>query len=199
MKMKFIIGGVASSAVIFAMAFIYSTAEQAEAAVNPKEIVYIDRIVEVEVERVVTVPVPTRPNTDPEAIFADSSTEDLYCLAQNIYFESRGESKIGQEFVAWVTLNRVMNSDFPSEICKVVWQKGQFSWTHDGKSDRPRDSVAWATAQVIASEVIQLYGVDRDPTEGATYFHATSVTPSWAKSFERVVRIDNHIFYADRG
>ncbi len=195
MKMSIILGGVASSAVILAMAFIYFTAERAEAAVDPKEIVYVDRVV----ERVIHVAMPQRPYTDPEAIFADASEKDRYCLAQNIYFESRGESTVGQEFVGWVTLNRVMNSDFPGEICKVVWQKDQFSWTHDGKSDTPKDKDAWATAQVIAGEVITAYGVDRDPTEGATYFHATSVKPDWAKSFERVVRIDNHIFYVDRG
>jgi N-acetylmuramoyl-L-alanine amidase len=195
MKMSIILGGVASSAVILAMAFIYFTAERAEAAVDPKEIVYVDRVV----ERVIHVAMPQRPYTDPEAIFADASEKDRYCLAQNIYFESRGESTVGQEFVGWVTLNRVMNSDFPGEICKVVWQKDQFSWTHDGKSDTPKDKDAWATAQVIAGEVITAYGVDRDPTEGATYFHATSVKPDWAKKFERVVRIDNHIFYVDRG
>ena len=195
MKMSTILGGVASSAVILAMAFIYSTAEQAEAAVDPVEIVYVDRVV----QRIIHVPVPRRPDTDPKAVFTNADEEDRYCLAQNIYFESRGESQIGQEFVAWVTLNRVMNSDFPGEICKVVWQKDQFSWTHDGKSDRPRDNEAWATAQTIALEVITAYGVDRDPTEGATYFHATSVKPSWAKKFERVVQIDNHIFYVDRG
>jgi len=193
--MSIILGGVASSAVILAMAFIYFTAERAEAAVDPKEIVYVDRVV----ERVIHVAMPQRPYTDPEAIFADASEKDRYCLAQNIYFESRGESTVGQEFVGWVTLNRVMNSDFPGEICKVVWQKDQFSWTHDGKSDTPKDKDAWATAQVIAGEVITAYGVDRDPTEGATYFHATSVKPDWAKKFERVVRIDNHIFYVDRG
>jgi len=182
-----ILGGVASSAVIVAMAVVYLTADEAKAAVDPKEIVYIERVV----ERVVHVPMPTRPGQDPEAIFADAGTD--------IYFESRGESKVGQEFVGWVTLNRVQNSDFPSEICRVVWQDSQFSWTHDGKSDQPRDAAAWATAQTIALEVVQAYGVERDPTEGATYFHATSVRPSWAKKFERVVQIDNHIFYVDRG
>ena len=195
MRMIHILGGVASSAVIVAMAVVYLTADEAKAAVDPKEIVYIERVV----ERVVHVPMPTRPGQDPEAIFADASTEDLYCLAQNIYFESRGESRVGQEFVGWVTLNRVQNSDFPSEICRVVWQDSQFSWTHDGKSDTPKDQAAWATAQTIASEVVEAYGVERDPTEGATYFHATTVNPNWAKKFERVVRIDNHIFYVDRG
>jgi len=93
MKMSIILGGVASSAVILAMAFIYFTAERAEAAVDPKEIVYVDRVV----ERVIHVAMPQRPYTDPEAIFADASEKDRYCLAQNIYFESRGESTVGQE------------------------------------------------------------------------------------------------------
>ena len=195
MRMIHILGGVASSAVIVAMAVVYLTADEAKAAVDPKEIVYIERVV----ERVVHVPMPTRPGQDPKAIFADANEEDRYCLAQNIYFEARGESLLGQALVGWVTLNRVQNSDFPEDICTVVWQKGQFSWTHDGKSDRPRNKESWAAAQIVADEVIQAYGVERDPTEGATYFHADSVNPSWAKSFERVVRIDNHIFYADRG
>ena len=195
MRMSTIIGGVASSAVIVAMAVVYLTADEAKAAVEPKEIVYIERVV----ERIVHVPVPMQPRPDPEAIFAEVSKEDRHCLALNVYFESRGESKVGQEFVGWVTLNRVMDSDFPDTICAVVWEDQQFSWTHDGKSDRPKDQAAWATAQVVAEEVLQSYGVERDPTEGATYFHAASVKPTWAKSFERVVRIDNHIFYTDRG
>ncbi len=195
MRMSTIIGGVASSAVIVAMAVVYLTADEAKAAVEPKEVVYIDRVV----ERIVHVPVPMQPRPDPEAIFAEVSKEDRHCLALNVYFESRGESKVGQEFVGWVTLNRVMDSDFPDTICAVVWEDQQFSWTHDGKSDRPKDQAAWATAQVVAEEVLQSYGVERDPTEGATYFHAASVKPTWAKSFERVVRIDNHIFYTDRG
>ena len=195
MRMTTILGGVASSAVILASAFIYSTAERAEAAVAPKEIVFVNRVVEV--ERLVHVSLPPRPDADPEAIFADASAEDRECLALNIYFESRGESRVGQEFVGWVTLNRVMDSDFPTSICDVVWDSYQFSWTHDGKSDTPQDKTSWATAQVIAAEVIEAYGVESDPTEGATYFHATHVKPSWTKKFDRVVQIDNHIFYAD--
>ena len=195
MKMINILGGVASSAVIVAMAVVYLTADEAKAADELKQIVYVDRVV----ERVVHVPVPQRPNTDPEAIFADASERDRHCLAQNIYFEGRGESAVGQEFIAWVTLNRVISSDFPNDICSVVWQNSQFSWTHDGKGDIPQDKAAWAKAQVLADTVIETYGVDGDPTEGSTYFHADYVNPVWTKSFDRVVQIDNHIFYADNG
>ena len=192
MKMSTILGGLASSAVIVAMAVVYMTADEAEAAVDLKEIVYVERVV----ERVIHVPVPQPPRAP---LFNTVSDENRYCLAQNIYFEARGESTVGQAAVGWVTLNRVMNSDFPGEICKVVWQDSQFSWTHDGRSDKPKDQAAWATAQAIAGEVLQAYGVDRDPTEGATYFHADSVKPAWRKKYDRVVQIDGHIFYADRG
>ena len=193
MTMSYIIGGVASSAVILASAFIHGTAPKAVAAVPEKEIVYVERVVEKIVT--VTIPIPV----DPEAIFADASKEDRYCLAQNMYFESRGESQVGQEFVAWVTLNRVMDLDFPNDICSVVWQDSQFSWTHDGKSDVPTDPDAWAQAQAIAEEVLLAYAVDRDPTEGATYFHADWTKPDWAKRFERIVQIDGHIFYKNNG
>ena len=194
MRMSTIIGGVASSAVIVAMAVVYLTADEAKAAVDPKEIVYVERIVEV--ERVVHVPVVQPPRSP---IFNTVSDDERHCLALNIYFEARGESTVGQEAVAWVTLNRVVDNEFPRDICKVVWEDSQFSWTQDGKSDRPRDSAAWATAQAIAGEVLQAYGVDRDPTEGATYFHADYVKPAWRKKYNRVVQIDGHIFYADNG
>jgi len=193
MKMSYIVGGVASSAVILASAFIYGTAPKAEAAVPEKEIVYVERVV----EKIVTVPafVPA----DPEAIFADVSDKDRECLALNVYFESRGESQIGQEFVAWVTLNRVASGQFPITICETVWETSQFSWTHDGKSDKPDDKQAWAVAQSIANEVIDAYGVDRDPTEGATFFHADYTNPYWTKNVHKVVQIDSHIFYSYSG
>ena len=126
-----------------------------------------------------------------------TSEEDLICLAQNVYFESRGESRIGQSAVAWVTLNRVVDKQFPDSICKVVWQDSQFSWTNDGKSDIPRDADAWDTANKIAEEVLSDYGNVQDPTEGSTYFHANYAKPIWRHAFERIVLIDKHIFYAE--
>lgn len=189
MRMKLILGGVASSAVILASAFIYVTAPEAKAAVKETEIVYV--------ERVVYVPIPPHPQPDPEAVFGDISDKDRECLALNIYFESRGESEIGQQFVAWVTLNRVMDQKFPNTVCEVVWEDNQFSWTHDGKSDKPKDKAAWAEAQVIANQVIEAYGVEQDPTEGSTFFHADYTNPYWTKSVNKVVQIDSHIFYKD--
>lgn len=201
MKMKLIIGGVASSAVIGAMAVVYMTAERAVAAVNPAQVVYVDRIIEVPVEVPVMVPVPymTTVTATTQTLYDRTSEEDFECLAKNIYFEARGESQLGQQAVAWVTLNRVHNDQFPGTICEVVWQDSQFSWTHDGKSDNPTNVESWAQANQVAREVLASYGAATDPTEGATYFHADYANPAWRHNFTRVVQIDQHIFYADRG
>ena len=61
------------------------------------------------------------------------------CLSLNIYFEARNQSIKGMALVAEVTINRVRHPDWPSRVCEVVWQNKQFSWTHDGKSDEPKE------------------------------------------------------------
>jgi len=119
------------------------------------------------------------------------------CLALNIYFESRGESKLGQTAVAWVTLNRTHSTHYPKTICDVVWEKDQFSWTNDGKSDKPKDTKAWFEALHIAESVMLNYNKYEDPTDGSIMFHSTKVDPKWNVDYSRTSRIDNHIFYKD--
>ena len=117
--------------------------------------------------------------------------EQLYCGAQNIYHESRGESNLGQIAVAHVVRNRVESPKYPNTICKVVWQPKQFSWTHDGISDEPKDRKAFIKAvwlHLIAN-------IKNDITDGALNFYAhKKVTPSWASEKEVVALIGNHTF-----
>lgn len=122
---------------------------------------------------------------------------EIECLAQAIYFESRGESLEGQEAVAAVVLNRVAHPGFPNSVCGVVRQGGakpgcQFSWYCDELSDKPRNKIAWLAALDLARDVAARA---EDPSDGALFFHAVSVKPRWARKMERVVQIDNHIFY----
>jgi hypothetical protein len=128
----------------------------------------------------------------------DIDYEQLRCLALNVYFEARGESHTGQHAVAWVTFNRVDSPLHPNTVCDVVWQKNQFSWTHDGKSDKTKDRLSWKIALYIALDVykdhIRGYSFN-DPTKGATMFHASYVNPKWQKDFEKTAQIDNHVFY----
>ena len=128
----------------------------------------------------------------------DIDDDELRCLALNIYFESRGESSLGQRAVAWVTFNRVDSPLYSNTICGVVFQDSQFSWTHDGKSDKPEDRLSWKISLYVALDVykehIRGYSFN-DPTKGATMFHSSHMTPSWESNFDRTVCIDNHIFY----
>ena len=131
----------------------------------------------------------------------------LTCLAQNIYFESRDQSTIGQIAIAEVTLNRVADPRWPNDICSVVkqgptykWKKTypikhrcEFSWYCDGKSDTPKDRKAWLKSVEIAKYVHGNYG-NIQVVDDATYFHATYVDPGW-KKLEKIVTIGDHIFY----
>jgi N-acetylmuramoyl-L-alanine amidase len=135
------------------------------------------------------------------------TSKQLTCLATNIYHEARNDGITGQRAVAWATMNRVESSKYPDTICGVVYQaelkdngipfrnKCQFSWFCDGKPDVIDDQAAWNVAQVIAEEVYTAYGTETDPTNGSFMYHAHYVTPYWASSYEKQVRIDSHIFY----
>lgn len=118
------------------------------------------------------------------------------CLALNVYFEARSEPIIAQFAVAQVTINRVQSELYPDTVCDVVWQARQFSWTHDGKSDKPKEVEAWHTAQWVAKLALRdngkfLYVV---PTS-AVHYHADYVKPYWIRECVRVSQIGSHIFY----
>ncbi|MDO5606169.1 MAG: cell wall hydrolase [Paracoccus sp. (in: a-proteobacteria)] len=116
--------------------------------------------------------------------------DSLACLAEALYFEARGEGHAGQRAVAEVILNRVDSRAFPNSVCGVVHQPGQFSYK---KGRRMSNAAAANRARAIATEA--LAGAPRSLTDGATYFHTTSVRPSWSKRFTRTTRIGSHIFY----
>lgn len=133
-----------------------------------------------------------------------SVTEDLNCLALNIYFEARSEPLDGKLAVGFVVLNRTADKRFPNKICEVIKQGGekrlnkcQFSWWCDGRSDRPRDLQAWKESQVIARLVF--WGYSTDPTDGALWYHADYVKPIWRLRLERGALIGRHQFYLPVG
>ena len=121
------------------------------------------------------------------------------CLAQAIYFEARGEPYEGQIAVAQVVMNRVADPRWPSAVCDVVFQderrrhKCQFSFACDGRSDRPREDLAWVNALKLAR--MAKAGPLRDLTGQATHYHALHVRPFWASAFKPTVTIGQHRFY----
>ena len=114
---------------------------------------------------------------------------DLDCLAQTVYYESRGEPRAGQEAVSHVVVNRARVWKKP--ICAIVFQPSQFSWTR--QAVRSPFGNSWITAQHIAKNTLE--NNSNDPTGGAMYFHNLSVNPSWARTKRFLVQIGNHKFY----
>lgn len=182
MKLTTTIGAILSTVAVMSMFVVYFAHNASASIETAPQIIYKTQIIEVEIP-----PEPT--------IYDEIDQEQFVCLAHNIYFEARGESALGQRAVAWVTINRMLNNQFPDTICDVVWQDSQFSWTINGKDKQPQDDQALALAEAMAREVLKNYNIRPDPTEGSLFFHADRVSPSWSESFNRVVQIDAHIFY----
>jgi spore germination cell wall hydrolase CwlJ-like protein len=119
------------------------------------------------------------------------------CLAEAVYFEANGESEAGQRAVAAVILNRTADPRYPKTICGVVYQGAQrsgcqFSFACDGIHQTP-SGPGWNRARRIADQA--LAGAFRDPTHGATHFHATYVAPGWANRLIETAAIGLHVFY----
>lgn len=132
------------------------------------------------------------------------SAAEQRCLAAGIYFEARGESVKGQAAVAQVILNRVRNPTYPATVCGVVYQnknwrnRCQFSFACDGIKDRVRSPKHWDMAEEIALATaagkIWLTEVG-----SSTHYHATYVSPPWARKMRKVGQIGLHIFYVTYG
>jgi len=160
-------------------------------------------------------------NPELDELYTQKNQPELYCLAQNVYFEAKSEPLAGQYAVADVVLNRVKDTRFPNTICEVVYDgpikeswktkqdpnlsdderiyypkknRCQFSWYCDGKSDSIYDNDAWRIAQIIAYKIVYDQKM-RGITEGATHYHADYVSPNWAPELDLVGSISTHIFY----
>lgn len=125
--------------------------------------------------------------------------EAYICLALNIYHEARGERPVAQVAVANVVMNRVGAARFPNNVCAVVFQGGelrhqcQFSWYCDGRSDTAWDRQAWELAKTIAQLVLE--EELHDVTNGALFYHAPYVSPTWTSAMTEVYQDGAHIFY----
>ena len=124
-------------------------------------------------------------------------SRDLECLTQAVYYESRGETKSGQQAVAQVILNRVRHPAFPKSVCGVVFQGAktggcQFSFACDGQPHHPMENAAWRRAEGVAAQALD--GQVMAEVGDATHFHVVG-TGSWSSSLLKVAQIGAHVFY----
>lgn len=121
------------------------------------------------------------------------------CLSEALYFEARGETAKGLFAVGEVIMNRVDSNAYPNSLCRVINQGTgrkfacQFTYTCDGRPEQISEQGAWRRVGKVARLLID--GADRTLTEGATHYHTTAVSPSWARRFPRTAKYGVHLFY----
>jgi spore germination cell wall hydrolase CwlJ-like protein len=125
------------------------------------------------------------------------------CLANAVYFESRGEPVRGQIAVAQVVMNRVFSPFYPDNVCDVVYQNAdrrnacQFTFACDGIPDVVTEPDAWERAKRIARDMLdgKLWLAE---IAKSTHYHAYWVRPDWIGEMRRIDHIGVHIFYRPR-
>ena len=133
---------------------------------------------------------------------------DKQCLAANIFYEARGESERGMKAVAAVTYNRVATKGFPDTVCKVVFQRKQFSWTHQESYSRivkilnaELDDFSEKDQKIYKKilDLVELPEVHltQELPKGTVFYHSVKVKPYWTKFKAKVKQIGNHIFYKE--
>ena len=126
-------------------------------------------------------------------------------LARTLYGEARGELVRGKEAVAAVVMNRVRRAkerggywwgSSAEEVCLRPWQ---FSCWNESDPNRARieavgkDNRNFQSCLRIARRA--LAGTLKDPTGGATHYHAKGMTPPWARDRKPSAEIGHHRFY----
>jgi len=125
------------------------------------------------------------------------------CLAEAVYFESRGEAVRGQIAVAQVVMNRVFSGKYPDTVCGAVYQNKhrhlacQFTFACDNNADVIREPEMWERAKKISEAMLD--GQIWLPEVGkSTHYHAYWVRPSWVAEMKKMYKTGVHTFYRPR-
>jgi spore germination cell wall hydrolase CwlJ-like protein len=143
-----------------------------------------------------------RPMTPAERLGLDAKARARAekCLAEAVYFESRGEKVRGQIAVAQVVMNRVFSGFYPNSVCGVVYQNKhrhlacQFTFACDGTPDVIEEPDMWDRARRIARAMLdgQLWLPE---VAKSTHYHAYWVHPSWVHEMKKMYKYGVHTFY----
>lgn len=127
-------------------------------------------------------------------------------LARTLWGEARGEGSAGMEAVACVILNRAKIAEekgsywWGNNIIQICQKPYQFScWNRSDPNFKKLQAVDetnlyFATALRIARRAVA--GKLKDPTYGATHYHAAGIEAYWARGEKPSAIIGNHIFYS---
>jgi hypothetical protein len=147
---------------------------------------------------------------------------DENCMALNAYFDNRNRTDKTMEYSMWTLRSRVgryhnqtvcdaASNAMYDEKGNIVPVTAHYSWLADGKQNMTigqstADMQRWIKAKAIAKVVAHLPD-DKDPTQGATHYHATTKTlpngkkvkvdPAWAhaKDMSFLYEFDGNRWY----
>jgi spore germination cell wall hydrolase CwlJ-like protein len=149
------------------------------------------------------VTIATPAAAPPEDMVLSQLVAEHRCLSEALYYEARGEGRMGEQAVAEVVFHRMKAGHYGRSICAVVYEGSfhpgcQFSFTCDGSLHRPREAMAWENSQRLAAQILTGEMPLRNATGGATHYHAAWVAPFWAPTLKKTIQIGNHVFYRGR-
>lgn len=137
------------------------------------------------------------------AEYSATDMKQIRCMAENLYFEARGEPLLGKIAVNNVVMNRVNDPQgrFGKTPCDVINQITynkrkqkvcQFSWKCE-KNKVITNQQKFVDLMTLSHYTY--YGAFEDVTEGSKFYHATYVNPRW--NLKKVTKIGQHIFYRE--
>lgn len=119
----------------------------------------------------------------PMTVHAEEITdEEKELLARICVAEAEAECEEGQRFVIDTILNRVDSDDYPDSIKAVIFQKGQFTCTVNGRLDRIE--VIDEVVELVEEEIYARTNYDCLYFQGGGYH----------KFAEPIAKIGNHYF-----
>lgn len=131
--------------------------------------------------------------------------KDLACMNEVLYYEALNQSEEGMKAVLTVVLNRKQARGFPSTICAVVQQPGQFSYRYRTKrgvvlKPQPKnsaDKVALRKIQSLSRSVVQ-GTFEANLNRNVLWYTRHSVQREWMAEMQVVARIDSHKFLSKK-
>lgn len=141
------------------------------------------------------IPLPLAYKEPPPSTYVEVDPKQLDCLAANIYYEGRNQPALGQLAIGLTTLVRAREGNWPSSICGVVNQRGQFSWVGKRHKQPKWDQHAYRQSLALSNQILSGDFDNLLPLFSPTYFHTTGVNPKWNRHLEKLVVIKDHVFY----
>lgn len=138
--------------------------------------------------------------------------KEVFCMAQNNFFEAGGESFRGKVAVSKVVMERAKSPNYPDTACGVVRhtvvtankkRACQFSWWCTNRRDIPlydkrgevKPKVYQQWYDSVRAALLVYNNKAGEVVSGATHFYATKlVRPNWSRKMQKVEVIGGHTF-----